>query len=300
MATETPPTREGESDDAAATAQIEAIRLGVRGMTCASCVRRIERALNAVPGVELATVNLATEEASVTFAGTGIDEMREAIERAGYDMRVPGEAEDETRDALELERQADYRALRRRTVFALATAAVLLLAMPLTSWAPGFDDIPGRVLHPLFFALALPVQFWAGWRFYDGAWRVGRHGATDMNTLIAVGTSAAFAYSVVATFVPQVFSGVAGLEPAVYYDTAAANRRPRAAGAAARSSREGADLRGGAQPDRPASEAGARAGGRRRVRDPDLRRAAGRHRDRAAERADPRRLRGDRRHLRGR
>ena len=222
MATETPPTREGESDAAAAPAQIEAIRLGVRGMTCASCVRRIERALNAVPGVELATVNLATEEASVTFAGTGIDEMREAIERAGYDMRVPGEAEDETRDALELERQADYRALRRRTVFALATAAVLLLAMPLTSWAPGFDDIPGRVLHPLFFALALPVQFWAGWRFYDGAWRVGRHGATDMNTLIAVGTSAAFAYSVVATFVPQVFSGVAGLEPAVYYDTAAA------------------------------------------------------------------------------
>ena len=222
MATETPQTREGESDAAAGTAQIEEIRLGVRGMTCASCVRRIERALSAVPGVEQATVNLATEEASVTFAGTSLDEMREAIERAGYDMRIPGEAEDETRDALELERQADYRALRRRTVFALTTAAVLLVVMPLTKWVPGFDAIPGRVLHPLFFALAVPVQFWAGWRFYEGAWRVGRHGATDMNTLIAIGTSAAFGYSVVATFAPQVFSSAAGLEPAVYYDTAAA------------------------------------------------------------------------------
>jgi Cu+-exporting ATPase len=220
MTTETP--RDAPAEAPPATP--EQLRFGVRGMTCASCVRRIERALGSVDGVEQATVNLATEEATVTMLGTPVAALREAVGRAGYEMRIPGDDEepDSARDRLEVERQAEYRVLKVRTVYALATAAFLVAAAQLTNFVPGLDEIPARVLHPLFFVLATPVQFWAGRRFYEGAWRVGRHGASDMNTLIAVGTSAAYGYSVVATFVPQVFESVAGLEPAVYFDTAAA------------------------------------------------------------------------------
>ena len=229
MTTETPPPEANaptlpDLDVGDATRAVEEhLRLGIRGMTCASCVRRVERSLAAVPGVDSASVNLATEEATVSASGVPVEALRAAVEKAGYEMRLPGDADDDdVRDALEEERHAEYQALKRRTVFALSVAAVLLAAMPLTRWAPGFDEIPMRVLHPLFFALALPVQFWAGWRFYDGAWRVGRHGSSDMNTLIALGTSAAFGYSVVATFAPQVFTSVDGPEGAVFFDTAAA------------------------------------------------------------------------------
>ena len=221
MTTETP---RGDAPAEAPPTTPEQLRFGVRGMTCASCVRRIERVLGSVDGVEHATVNLATEEASVTMLGTPVAALREAVDRAGYEIWLPGDDEepDSARDRLEAERQAEYRALKVRTVYALATAAFLVAAAQLTNFVPGLDEIPARVLHPLFFALATPVQFWSGRRFYEGAWRVGRHGTSDMNTLIAVGTSAAYGYSVVATFVPQIFESVAGLEPAVYFDTAAA------------------------------------------------------------------------------
>ena len=213
-----------DATDGAAAASVEQVRFGVRGMTCASCVRRVERSLAAVPGVEAAAVNLATEEATVTLHGAPVEALRAAVDRAGYEMRLPGEDEtpESAQDRLEAERQAEYRALRTRTVYALVTAAVLIVAMPLTGNVPRLDDIPARVLHPLFFLLATPVQFWAGWRFYHGAWKVGRHGASDMNTLIAVGTSAAYGYSVAATFAPQLFESVAGLECAVYFDTSSA------------------------------------------------------------------------------
>jgi len=226
MTTDTPnpaPTSDLEVR-AAVEAASEHLRVGIRGMTCASCVRRVERALAGVPGVETAAVNLATEEATVDAAGgVPIEALRAAVEKAGYELRLPGEADDDdARDALEAERRAEYRDLKRRTVFALSIAAVLVVAMPLTHWVPGLDRIPMRVLNPLFFALALPVQFWAGRRFYEGAWKIGRHGASDMNTLIALGTTAAFGYSVVATFAPEVFTSVDGPEGAVFFDTSAA------------------------------------------------------------------------------
>ncbi len=213
----------GAGASAASTAAPEQIRFGVKGMTCASCVRRIERALSAVPGVDEATVNLATEEASVTLRGAPIEALRAAVDRAGYEMRLPGEDEtpESAQDRLEAERLVEYRALKVRVVYALVTAAVLVAAAQLVR-VPPLDGVPARVLHPLFFLLATPVQFWAGWRFYHGAWKVGRHGSSDMNTLIAVGTSAAYGYSVVATFVPQVFESVAGLEGSVFFDTSSA------------------------------------------------------------------------------
>ncbi len=214
---------QGEAGVAVDTVGGRQIRLAVRGMTCASCVRRVERALSAVDGVERASVNLATEEATVTASGVDVGTLREAVDGAGYEIRLAGgDAADEGhRDEFERERAADYALLRRRTVYAVATAAVLVAAMPATRWLPGLDEIPARILHPLFFAMALPVQLWAGAQFYTGAWRVGRHGSADMNTLIAAGTTAAFGYSVLATFAPGVFRA-AGIQSAVFFDTAAA------------------------------------------------------------------------------
>ncbi|MCC7366339.1 MAG: heavy metal translocating P-type ATPase, partial [Dehalococcoidia bacterium] len=212
------------------------VRLAVRGMTCASCVRRVERALAGVPGVEQASVNLATEEATVSFlegATPPAAALEAAVERAGYSLRGGAEdGGDEARDSLERERLEEIRELRVRTWFSLAVAAFVMVAM---QWhrVPVVDEVPARVMHPLFFALATPVQFWAGWRFYAGAWRVGRHGSADMNTLIAFGTSVAYAYSVVATFLPRAFDAVGGHEHAgsagqiqfevmTYFDTSTA------------------------------------------------------------------------------
>ena len=195
----------------------------MRGMTCASCVRRVERALSGVPGVETASVNLATEEAMVATSGTPLAALREAVTKAGYDVWLPGEGadEDEARDSLDAERRAEYRELRTRTIFAGVIAALLIGAMGYTR-LPGLDAVPDRVWHPLFFVLATPVQYWAGWRFHASAWRTARHGAADMHTLIAIGTSAAYWYSVLATFAPDLFAPEAGLRANVFFDTAAA------------------------------------------------------------------------------
>ena len=197
------------------------LRFDVRGMTCASCVRRVEKALGAVEGVEAARVNLATEEATVELDGVAIETLRDAVDRAGYDLLVASD-DDDARDRLEAERRAEYDLLKRKTIFAGIVAGFLVGFMALNHFVGALHDIPRWFLHPLFFALALPVQLWAGRQFYEGAWRVGRHGATDMNTLIAVGTSAAFGYSIVATFAPQVFESVEGLDAAVFFDTSSA------------------------------------------------------------------------------
>jgi P-type Cu+ transporter len=218
MTTATPPSAAGAAGEA------QTLRLGIKGMTCASCVRRVERALSAVPGVEEASVNLATEEASVAaHVPLPFEVLRAAVEKAGYEVRLPGDDALEASDALEAERRAEYAELKTRTIFALGVSAVIIVAMVLHAnidWL--HHNVPMTTLNVALFALASPVQFWAGWRFYQGAWRIGRHGASDMNTLIALGTTAAFGYSVVATFAPGIFATVQGIESAVYYDTSAA------------------------------------------------------------------------------
>ena len=100
-------------------------------------------------------------------------------------------------------------------------AIVLVSAMGWTR-LPGLDGVADRVWHPLFFALATPVQLWAAWGIHAAALRAARHGLATMDTLISLGTSAAYGYSLLAAFAPGLFEGAAGLEPNVYFDTAAA------------------------------------------------------------------------------
>ncbi len=206
------------------------LRLGVQGMTCASCVRRVEKALTSVPGVARAAVNLATEEAMVTFspapdgdAASAVEALQSAVGRAGYRLLVPGADEDDltTTDRLEAERQSEVRDLRLRAAFALVVAAVAMVTME-SGRLPGFEPLPMGTLHPALFLLTTPVQFWAGWRFHVATWKSLRHGTTDMNTLISMGTFAAYLLSTIETFLPQVFGGIAGLSHAVYFDAAAA------------------------------------------------------------------------------
>ncbi|MDR7423038.1 MAG: heavy metal translocating P-type ATPase [Armatimonadota bacterium] len=192
--------------------------IGVGGMSCASCVEAVERALRRTDGVLAASVNLATERATVDYipGATTVEVLRRAVREAGYE---PLAAEDTAADREAERRGRELTALRVRLVAAAALSLPILWGslphMGLQVWAPSF-------LHHwvVQFLLATPVQVWAGWRFYRGMWAALRHRTADMNTLIAVGTSAAYGYSAAATFAPQWFTG-GGLEPAVYYETAA-------------------------------------------------------------------------------
>ena len=202
----------------------EDVTLAVGGMTCASCVGRVERALSAVPGVTEARVNLATERASVRVtagAATAAD-LRAAVEGAGYD--VVDAPEGATRADAEREaREHDRKGLRRRLIVSaiLALPIVLLdmgaMVIPgLGEWLGGWLPMQTRWL--LFFALGTAIQFGPGLRFYRTGWAAARHGSPDMNTLVALGTTAAWGYSVVATFAPGVLPDGA---VHVYYEAAA-------------------------------------------------------------------------------
>ncbi|MEO8193055.1 MAG: heavy metal translocating P-type ATPase [Gemmatimonadales bacterium] len=208
----------------------ERIDLPVTGMTCAACAARIERSLSAADGVEEASVNLATERATVRFdpAVTGVDRIVEAIRRAGYDAIIPppGGATVSGDDPATRARQEEYVRLRRKFQIAV------LLAFPVLASAMSHGSIPVlnfRGVGWLEFALTTPVVFYCGAQFYRGAWAALRHRAADMNTLIALGTGAAYVYSVAALVVPSFFasspmmvmSGGGPMGPTLYFEAAA-------------------------------------------------------------------------------
>jgi heavy metal translocating P-type ATPase len=173
--------------------------LDIEGMTCASCVGRVERALDHVPGVDAVAVNLATRTATVQGRLDGPDALVGAVAGAGYGARP----HDDHRDPAEEERS-----WRRRLLVAVpCTVATLLFAL-------GSPGSPWAVLAA--WILATPVVFWAGAPFFVHAIRAARHGTTSMDTLVALGASAAYGYSVW-----QVLSAPAGTVPAAYFDTAA-------------------------------------------------------------------------------
>jgi len=182
----------------------------VGGMTCAACVARVEEALSSVPGVVSANVNLASEKATVDYIeGTDLADLKQAVKEAGYELG----SEAETLEDITTAAKREARTLRNRFIFATVFGlAILALSLP---FSPSFA---GKVY--LLWALATPVQFWAGWRFYRGAWGALKHRTADMNTLIAVGTSAAYFYSVVAILFPSLFVA-AGRGADIYFDTAA-------------------------------------------------------------------------------
>ena len=205
------------------------VLLPVEGMTCASCVGRVEKALLKVPGVKSASVNLATEKARVSLipsGGAGVADLRAAVEKAGYragEAEGPGRAPSAGRtkpgsgseaDAREREREAELGDLKNKWVVSLAIGILMMLEMYLP-FGPGME-----VVAPLLLIQATIVQFWAGGTFYKVAWASAKHGGTNMSTLVAVGTSAAYGYSAFVTLWPDL-SAAWGFPFYLYFEVAA-------------------------------------------------------------------------------
>ena len=194
---------------------VDQVSIGVKGMTCASCVKVVEDSLMAVDGIFSASVNLATEKVSVRYnpEQVTVPVMKAVITDAGYE---PIEAE--TLDTEMAEREREQRRQLYLLVFSLSLSIPVMLLMI------GFDffglaaalGITGYEGY-LLFALATPVQFVAGYQFYIGTYHALRNKRANMDTLIAIGSTAAYAYSVVVVFFPSIIP----FHPHTYFDTSA-------------------------------------------------------------------------------
>ncbi len=184
-------------------AETERLDLPIAGMTCSSCANRVEKRLNRIEGVE-ATVNFATERATVSFDPGRVEpgELVEAVGETGYTASLPAPpsaAGEPAGDATASEATAD---LRRRLIFSAALSLpVLLLSM--------IEPLQFENWQWLALQLATPVVLWGGWPFHRAAWQNLRHGAATMDTLISVGTLAAWGWSLVALFFLD--AGMAGM-----------------------------------------------------------------------------------------
>lgn len=172
-----------------------AIHLGIGGMSCASCVATVERALNAVPGVERASVNFADQSAFVVTRGDS-EPLIAAVRGAGYEASVRTETGDDARDQ-ELKRM--LRLTFMRSAAALGLGALLMISMHIDVLPPASSTLFWLVMG----ALVAAVMAFSGGHFFRGAWRAARHGAMTMDTLIALGTGTAFTYSMVIIVAPD-------------------------------------------------------------------------------------------------
>ena len=187
------------------------LELSVTDMTCANCVNRVEKALKKLDGVLDASVNLATERATVRFipAQTMPSELKQAVRDAGYGILETRGDQGRT----DLEREARAREIQNRkralTIAAMFSVPLFAIAMLPMIWTPAMELqmrlAPVAVWNWIMLALAAPVQFGPGWRFARAGWKALSMGSPDMNSLVAIGTGAAFLYSLAATVAPQIF-----------------------------------------------------------------------------------------------
>ena len=278
----------------------EKVTIPVSGMTCAACSGRVQRALEKHPGVHGAAVNLMTRDATIHFdpSSTSPGALVDAIRATGYDAELaePGRTAFQEQEAQDRAQEEEFRELRVKAGVSFAVALVaMLVSMPLMAgehgghtadpfmrWAmewlspalrsvmPALYTVPRAVLSWGLLAATVGVMAWAGRHFYTRAWASFRHHSADMNTLVAVGTGAAFLYSVVATAAPGFFLR-RGVQPDVYYEAvvfiialilagnameARAKRQTSAAlrSLAALQPRTARVLRGGAETDVPVDE----------------------------------------------
>jgi Cu+-exporting ATPase len=200
------------------------LRLPIKGMHCSSCVIRIELALRMTPGIVSARANLGPNAVDIEYQPESVDfeQIRKAIESAGYHVAEPKiEPGSDTADPAEAANEEEYRTLMRKFWFAAAVSIpVMALSYPnlipgLRDWMPMGSDTR-RIVWSLLGVLSLPVLVWAGSQFFTGMWDALKHRAANMHTLIAIGISAAFAYSVVSVAWPGIFPDMALAE--VFWD----------------------------------------------------------------------------------
>ena len=203
------------------------MRVRIEGLYCASCVSLVERALRDLPGVVEANVNPATDSAQLQYIPGQVSfaDVQAAIQSTGYEVARPVE-QTEGVDEETASHQREFRSLMRKFWFAAAVSIpVILVAYPNLSWlyAPGWilPEVPESLARWLFILsglVTLPVMLYSGRQFFTGGWAAFKHHSADMNTLIALGTSAAWLYSSIALAIPAIFpEGTA--EP--FYDVTA-------------------------------------------------------------------------------
>ena len=202
---------------------MENATMKLRGMSCASCASNIEEAIRSVPGVETCNVNFGAEQASVTYnpSQTDVAAIQDAVDAAGYsalpmqdDVLAPED------DAERQARQSENQDLTRKVwVSGIISAVIVIGSLPAMTGLP-IPLIPMWLHHPwLQLVLTTPVLFWAGRSFYINAWKALKRHTATMDTLVAIGTGAAYLYSLFPTFSPQWFISQ-GLQPDVYFEAA--------------------------------------------------------------------------------
>lgn len=194
------------------------LELPIQGMNCASCVQKIEKALLQTKGVTKAVVNLATEKAKVEYlpSETSFEEIKKAIKSTGHRVLEVAPSEG-IEDPERIIREREYRKLKTKLIVGIILGLIIFLGSS-RHWFPWVPSFLNNFY--VLWMLATPVQFWIGWQFYRGAWGSFKHRNADMNTLITVGTSAAYIYSVTATLFPSFFEA-GGVKPEVYFETSA-------------------------------------------------------------------------------
>ena len=207
------------------TTNLEKVNLKLGGMSCAACASSIEKAIRGVFGVAECNVNFGAEQAVIEYNShqTNIKAIQDAVENAGYSAYTLPEQEmlTEENDREKATRQAESHDLRRKIIVGGVISIILIIgSLPMMTGLE-IPLIPGWLHNPwLQLLLTAPVQFWCGYKFYIGALKAWRRHTATMDTLIALGTSAAFFYSLFATVFPKFFLD-RGLMPEVYYETAA-------------------------------------------------------------------------------
>ncbi|MDH5585109.1 MAG: heavy metal translocating P-type ATPase [Nitrospirota bacterium] len=198
---------------------VQSHTLKIGGMTCASCVNHVEKALLKHPAILSAKVNLATETATVSTWASDLkySTLEQTIRDAGYSIIAESDQEDFLRTSDSQSPELKSKLLLKQAVLSGTSGVfVMLVTMNLI---PGFSSLTIGTRHTILFVITSFVLLWAGRPIYAAAWKAALHRSVNMNTLIAIGTLSAFGYSACATFFPSVFA-VKGIPPAVYYDTA--------------------------------------------------------------------------------
>ncbi|MGE5101183.1 MAG: cation transporter, partial [Deltaproteobacteria bacterium] len=239
-----------DDPEISATTGAQRVVIPVTGMTCAACEARVQRTLSKAPGVVGASVNLMMGNATVSFdpSATNPEILVDTIRETGYGAEVPTNERSafEEQEARDRAQQDEFIELRRKAIVSAVVGVIAMVAsMPLMAAAahgaqgtvadpfmrwvmtsltpvlrvalPWLYAVPTAALSFGLLALTLTTMLWAGRHFYVRAWTSFRHHSADMNTLIAVGTGAAFVYSLIATLAPGFFTSH-GVQPDVYYE----------------------------------------------------------------------------------
>lgn len=189
----------------------------IKGMHCASCASIIENSLKKVEGISSAVVNIATERATVTYDTKKVtdEKLLSAVSNVGYQALINEEIKTESEE--KKEKQKELNDLRTKVFVSLGLGALIL-------WGsfPGLMETSPMILRNFWiqFILATPVQFWAGFTFYRAAIKAIKHRTANMDTLVVIGTTVAFGYSVFVILFPQLVTKI-GIEPMPYFDTTA-------------------------------------------------------------------------------